>query len=175
MLHDTVLFITLVLMSLLLAVFIYVAKNSSGAATEYSEVQKKAYSIRSKFFWLLLIAGVFILYGTTRSLPYGATKGQATADESIDVVGKQWLWELSKNTVEPGSTVVFNVTSADVNHGFGIYDKDLRLLAQTQAMPGYENKLSYKFKQEGEYKLMCMEYCGLAHHVMISPFYVKSK
>jgi heme/copper-type cytochrome/quinol oxidase subunit 2 len=41
--------------------------------------------------------------------------------------------------------VEFQVTSADVNHGFGIYDRSGRLLAQTQAMPGITNRLVYTF------------------------------
>jgi cytochrome c oxidase subunit 2 len=78
-----------------------------------------------------------------------------------------WYWQLHPAQVESGRPVLFNVTSADVNHGLGIYDQDLRLLTQTQAMPGYVNKLAYTFTQPGIYRLMCLEYCGLAHHGMM--------
>ncbi len=67
---------------------------------------------------------------------------------------------------------MFNVSAADVTHGLGVYDENLRLLGQTQAMPGYENSLKITFDQPGKYKLMCMEYCGLVHHAMISDFTV---
>ena len=66
--------------------------------------------------------------------------------------------------ITPGNLV----TSADVNHGFGIYDADLRLVAQTQAMPGYTNRLRHTFAAEGTYRVLCMEYCGLVHHNMIT-------
>ena len=65
-----------------------------------------------------------------------------------------------------GEPVEFRVTSADVNHGFGIYDESLRLLAQTQAMPGYTNRLRFTFQKPGKYRILCLEYCGLGHHEM---------
>ena len=35
----------------------------------------------------------------------------------------------------------FDVTSVDVNHGFGVYDPNGRLIGSVQAMPGYTNEL----------------------------------
>ena len=80
---------------------------------------------------------------------------------------------MSQETVLAGQEVEFQVTSADVNHGFAIYKNKTRLLAQTQAMPGYVNKLRYKFTEPGEYEVLCLEYCGLAHHGMSAKFTVK--
>jgi cytochrome c oxidase subunit 2 len=33
-------------------------------------------------------------------------------------------------------------------------------------MPGYVNKLQVRFAEPGEYEILCLEYCGLAHHGM---------
>lgn len=175
MIQDSVFIVTFALMLIVLGAFVYVAFNSSNVVSEYADIQAKAYSIRKIFFWVLLIAGLFILFLTTRTLPYAAIRGNTAAATHIDVLGKQWFWELSQNTARAGEKVIFNVTSGDVNHGLGIYDSELRLLGQTQAMPGYENKLAFTFDKPGEYQLMCMEYCGLAHHKMISTFNVKSE
>jgi len=41
-------------------------------------------------------------------------------------------------------------------------------VAQTQAMPGYTNVLRHTFKDPGNYKILCLEYCGLVHHGMMS-------
>ena len=60
----------------------------------------------------------------------------------------------------------FHVTSKDVNHGFALYDPDMRIVAQTQAMPGYTNVLRYTFNEPGVYRVLCLEYCGVAHHEM---------
>ena len=82
--------------------------------------------------------------------------------------GRQWFWNISKTEFVKGDTVVFNVTASDVTHGLGVYDPNLRMLTQTQAMPGYSNALEITFDESGDYKLMCMEYCGLAHHAMVT-------
>jgi cytochrome c oxidase subunit 2 len=65
-----------------------------------------------------------------------------------------------------GRPVEFHVTSKDVNHGFAIYDQGLRIVAQTQAMPNYVNILRYTFPASGTYRVLCLESCGLAHHMM---------
>ena len=172
--QDNVLILSLVLMALISAVFIFVVLNSGQLEENYAAIQKKAYSFRTKFFWSLAVLGLVVTVATTQTLPYASTRGNFSAsDVQINVVGKQWYWEIDQSTAKAGDTVVFNVTSGDVNHGLGIYDENLRLLGQTQAMPGYENKLKFTFDKPGEYKLLCMEYCGLAHHAMIAPFNVE--
>ncbi len=172
--QENVLILSLVLMALISWVFVFVALNSHQYEENYATIQKKAYSFRAKFFWFLAALGVIVAFATTQTLPYASTKGSYnSSDVHINVIGKQWYWDMDKFGAKTGDTVVFNVTSGDVNHGLGIYDSELRLLGQTQAMPGYENKLRYTFDEPGEYRLLCMEYCGLAHHAMIAPFNVE--
>ena len=177
MIHDVVLALTLVLMGGVTASFLYVASHARKEGSEYEVVQRRSYALRTKFFWLLVIAGVAIGFVTTGSLPYSDTHDTSSVNSEIqiNVIGKQWSWELSKTQINAGDTVVFTVSSSDVNHGLGIYDANLKLLAQTQAMPGYTNKLRFTFDTPGEYKLLCMEYCGVAHHAMVSSFVVTQK
>jgi cytochrome c oxidase subunit 2 len=80
---------------------------------------------------------------------------------------------LSSDTVERGKEVEFQVTSDDVNHGFAIYRNKTKLITQTQAMPGFVNKLRVTFDEPGEYEVMCLEYCGLSHHAMNATIYVR--
>lgn len=108
-----------------------------------------------------------------RSLPYVHAEANA-ATQIIAVTGHQFYWELDKETVVAGQPVEFRVTSTDVNHGFGIYDADYRLLVQVQAMPGYINRLRYTFETPGTYRLLCLEFCGAAHHGMVSEIEVKA-
>lgn len=42
----------------------------------------------------------------------------------------------------------------------------MRIVAQTQAMPGYTNVLRYTFTEPGVYRVLCLEYCGVEHHDM---------
>ena len=86
----------------------------------------------------------------------------------MNVTGHQWFWEFEPKTVRAGSPVIFNVHAGDVNHGMGIYDSDKRLLFQVQAMPGYVNRVEHTFEKPGTYQILCMEFCGIAHHVMIT-------
>ena len=173
MIHDTVFVTTIILMGVVLAVFAYVAISASREEVEYATVQSRSYALRSKFFWTLTITGVVITVITTLDLPFAATRGQLSGvDRSIDIGGGQWYWQLSETSAKAGETVVFNVSALDVTHGLGIYDPQLRLIGQTQAMPGYTNALKVTFDQPGTYKLMCMEYCGVAHHAMVSEFTV---
>ncbi len=164
--------ITIVLMLGILTVFVYVAINSQNKV-EYEAVQKVSYSIRSKFFWLLFATFIILTVITLRNLPYAAQHKNISADtQNVEATGYQWYWKLSTNKVVANKPVVFNVKSADVNHGMAIYDDTLTLLTQVQAMPGYENKLQYTFTRPGNYKVMCLEYCGMAHHAMIAELIV---
>ena len=173
MIQDVVLILSLCLMGIVMAVFIKVAVSAGGSALEYPAIQKSAYGIRAKFFWVLVIAGVIITSLTTLDLPYAATRGEmAGVDKVVNVEGRQWYWQIDDSSAKVGETVVFKLTSGDVNHGLGIYNDKMRLVAQGQAMPGFENSLKITFDEPGTYQFLCMEYCGLAHHVMVSNFTV---
>lgn len=162
--------VSLVLMTLVGVGFAFVALGSGTRDEDYGPLVKHAYKLRTKLFWVLvLVFGPAMIY-TLLDLPYVSSHahGASGAVQVIEAKGFQWRWELSQDRVAAGQPVEFRVTSEDVNHGFGIYDTDMRLVAQTQAMPGYTNKLRHTFDKEGTYKILCMEYCGMAHHNMIT-------
>tara|TARA_B110000261_G_C12881522_1_gene276636 strand:- start:30 stop:563 length:534 start_codon:yes stop_codon:yes gene_type:complete len=173
MLHEVVFILSLVLMSVVLFAFAYVAIKARNLQPEYADIQSRSYSIRSKVFWVLVVAGIVITVITTMDLPFAATRGDlADVDRTVKVGGRQWLWEIDQTQANVDETVVFDVSAFDVTHGLGIYDPQMRLVGQTQAMPGYTNSIKITFKESGIYKLLCMEYCGLAHHAMITDFTV---
>jgi len=159
-------YISLALIALIGVIFLYVGFGTARTA-DYATVQPRAYRIRAGAFWLLVIAGIAIVAVTMRGLPYLAPDAAAAA-QTVNVTGSQWYWELDPATVKAGETVEFRVASNDVNHGFGIYDADDAIVAQVQAMPGYVNRLRVTFDRPGTYRIMCLEYCGIAHHAMIS-------
>ena len=174
MIHEMVFVISLVLMAGVLAAFAYVALKASQEEAEYVEIQARSYSMRAKFFWLLVVAGIVVAFVTTIDLPFAATRGDLSrVDKKVDVAGGQWYWQINESSAKAGETVVFDVRTLDVTHGLGVYDPDMRLIGQTQAMPGYTNSLKLTLDQPGTYKLLCMEYCGVAHHVMMSDFTVE--
>jgi cytochrome c oxidase subunit 2 len=159
-------YLTVIFVGAIGIVFIIVAVRSRQPA-DYSVVQPLAYRQRARLFWGLVIAGVAIAVVTLRGLPY-VRPGDATPPQVVTAQGFQWYWELGRDSVVAGEPVEFQITSADVNHGFGIYDAEMHLVAQAQAMPGYVNRLRYTFTKPGKYRLLCLEYCGLAHHDMVT-------
>lgn len=159
---------SLVLMALVALGFGFVAINSGAREDDYAPLTKRAYSLRTKLFWaLVFVFGPVMIY-TLLDLPYGASRAgsNAGAVQVIEATGYQWRWELNRDHVAKDQPVEFRVTSADVNHNFGIYNADMHLVAQTQAMPGYTNIIRHTFRDEGTYKILCLEYCGIAHHNM---------
>lgn len=174
MVHQTLWQISIIFMSLVALVFLFVVFRSGKRVEDYTPIQKQGYKIRSVYFIVLLVFLMSVLVISMSHLPYDkpADAGEALI---VDAEGSQFAWELSENKFEAGQLVEFHVTSKDVNHGFGIYDEDMKLIAQTQAMPGYTNKLYHVFEKPGKYQILCMEYCGVAHHYMIGEFEVIAK
>ncbi|HJV24032.1 MAG TPA: cytochrome C oxidase subunit II [Aromatoleum sp.] len=169
--------LSLVLMTLVGFGFAFVAINSGRRQDDYTPLQKRAYRLRTRLFWgLVLVLGPAMIY-TLMDLPYGAARAGSGSGPAqiVDATGYQWHWDLSQDHVTAGQPVEFRVTSGDVNHGFGIYDANLHLVAQTQAMPGYTNTLRYTFKESGTYRILCMEYCGVAHHNMMTEIRVDAR
>ena len=155
--------ITALVVFLIFSCFYFVLSHTQGAVALES-VAPKAYRIRTLGFLLVVVAGVIISVKTLTPWPHEATAGVAT--KTVSVKASQWRWELPEMNVKVGDSVEFVVTSADVNHGFGLYAPSGQLVTQIQAMPGFENKVTYRFAAAGKYKVLCMEYCGLAHHRM---------
>lgn len=167
MLQNIAWSVSLILISILAGVFIWIIRQSH--LTEAGpDTGKSAARWRSRTFWTLSLLFVPIAAYSLTKMPYASQKAAADDVAVVEVTGYQWRWEMSRDTVPAGRMVEFRVTSADVNHGFGIYDAGLRLHTQTQAMPGITNTLRHTFSAPGTYKVLCLEYCGLAHHNMMT-------
>ena len=168
--------LSLILMGLVTIGFLFVAFNSGPREANYAPLQKRAYRLRTGLFLLLAVVFGSAMLLTLRDLPYDAPKTSNNGTpQIIQATGQMWSWQLSADRVRLNQPVEFHVTSTDVNHGFGIYGPDMLLIGQTQAMPGYTNTLRHTFTRPGVYKIMCLEYCGLAHHNMVSEFTVEAQ
>lgn len=160
---------------IILGVFAVVARGGSGSV-DYA----KASRLRLLFFVSLGAILLTFLVLTLPRLPYPVEA--FTPDRVVHAVGKQYAWSLTEDpgptlaawdrefspvvTVPAGTLVEFRVTTLDVNHGFSLYASDGHLVAQTQAMPGYMNRLRVTFDQPGTYTVLCLEFCGMSHHRM---------
>ncbi len=152
---------------------------SAAAAAATSTV----YRIRSIYFVIIVGVAIIVLAFTLPITPYSNTYGKGKPDVTVEVLSEMWSWTLTPgpgarsaegNLVLPvGKVVDFEVSSKDVNHNFAIYNSTGELVAQVQAMPDYTNHLFHRFNVPGHYYVLCLEYCGVAHHAMYSEFDVK--
>ena len=179
MVHEVVWSLSLTLMGIIAAIFIWIAVGASNALADYGPTIAVAYRRRTWLFWIFVAVLVGGNFQTLRRLPYirvSAPAPTSAADvQPVEVSGEEWSWTITPNNFQVGQTVEFHVTSTDVNHGFGLYDPDVRLVTQTQAMPGYINRVRYTFKKPGTYQILCLEFCGVAHHAMMSEITVAAR
>jgi cytochrome c oxidase subunit II len=130
---------------------------------------------------ILLLTGsvlAFVEYQTFASTGlYVPPKG---ADPiQISVIGRQWDWVfvypdgvqvIGNLTVPQGEEVLLNVTSEDVVHSFAIPS----LSVAKDAVPGHYNTIWFNATQVGSYLIMCKEFCGIGHALMLGTLTVVS-
>lgn len=182
--QQSLLWLFLVLTGISVFVFYFVYRSSR----QRGRAQQGMVNALQKRFWFILI--LFVILGIFASVTIPQSPYYFFADEQpskvIHVGAGQFYFVMSDQAVDPANPageaavvvevdelVEFRVTSLDVNHGFAIYDPSNVLIAQTQAMPGYVNRLRWKFEEPGVYMVYCLEYCGMAHQVMQTSFTVK--
>lgn len=71
--------------------------------------------------------------------------------------------------VKAGEFIEFIAISQDVTYGFGVFRKDGRMVFQMQVVPGYENRIVWKFDEPGLYDVRSTEYSGPRHPEMFVP------
>ena len=154
-----------------MAVMIGIALSTRASTLELSAVQGRAYALRRWWLTALVVVFATLFAITIPSFPY-LRAAELPSAKHIPVSAQQFAFPIP--AVLPVNTpIVFDVTSKDVNHGFGIYDPENRILAQVQAMPDYVNHLAVEFKEPGKYTVRCMEFCGVGHAYMQAAFEVR--
>ena len=181
--QQSILLLFLVLMGIAIIVFTYVYLSS----TKVEPPKQGMVNPLKKRFWFMLILAVILVIFISVTIPKSPyfLFANETPAKVVHVASMQFMFIMSEKAIDPkkpsgeeievpvNELVEFRVTSLDVNHGFAIYNPEDRLITQTQAMPGYVNRLRYKFSEPGTYNIFCLEYCGMAHQVMRSSFIVK--
>jgi cytochrome c oxidase subunit II len=148
--------------------------------------EAKGWSKHELTYTIVFLAVVMIFASSTLGLlpyPYAHTNVKPTM--VIDARAQQFQWCLapapnwgtdcqSIMRIPVGSIVLFNTSSIDVNHGFGLYASSGQLVDQVQVMPGYYNSIIYQFSKPGLYYIRCMEFCGYGHFAMVTEVNVTS-
>lgn len=152
-----------------------VALALARSATRAAETDHRKLARRENA-WLavVIVLLVSLLLSTIWLTPYGDEEEAAAAGTRvIEVTGAQFAWTLEPRQAAVGERIEFRIRSADVNHAFGLYDPDDRLVFQVQAMPDKLQKEYATLTKPGVYRIVCLEFCGVSHHVMLSRLVVR--
>ena len=160
-----------VVVAALMALFVVVGLNSR-REIPFPLVQSTGYWIRRRWLILLIALLVVVVGSSLFELPYSTGAGKVVKARAI---GGQFYWSISPSNFTQGDTVRFEVTSGDVNHGFGLYSPAGKMLGSVQAMPGYTNRLTVSLDQPGTYHVECLEFCGIGHHKLQGEFEVMAR
>ena len=147
-----------------------IARTTHQPTLEQAQVTPPGYALRRGWLWVLAAVTVLALGISIPAFPYPGAQDRKLPHYRVTAMQFGFI---NPPVIPLDKEIVFDVTSKDVNHGFGIYDPRGRLYAQVQAMPLYVNHLPVRFRTPGHYTIRCMEYCGIAHAAMQGAFEVR--
>jgi len=128
---------------------------------------------RKERIWLGVLILVFLAFNAITLSPLVPWQqwllwSHPTPTQRIAVEFENYQIKLPPNGIEikVGEFVEFVATSKDVTYGLGAFRPDGTLVFQMQVLPGYENKLVWKFDAPGTYAVRSTEYSGPRHSEM---------
>ena len=65
--------------------------------------------------------------------------------------------------LQKGVEYTLHLSSLDVNHGFSLYPINVNF----QVVPGYDYGLRVTPNASGDFRIICNEFCGIGHHIMV--------
>jgi len=169
--------IVFVLVALLFAVLL----GALFWSTKHPNESKKNGLERFERNYVIIFLATVLVFSTSTLglLPYPYAHPDIHPTLIVDVRAQQFQWCLSYYPnwgtdcqtdlqIPIGSIVLFNTSSIDVNHGFGLYSANGQILDQVQVMPGYYNNIIFQFTTSGPYYIRCLEFCGYGHFGMVT-------
>lgn len=124
------------------------------------------------FVSILVVTGVslhIITYNTIPWSPLDLHRAQTQADKvfEIDVADHEFRLPSAQILIDCNDTVLFDVSSADLTYGFGLFRPDHSMLFQMQVIPGHRNDLLWEFGENGIYSIRSTEYSGPEGYDMV--------
>ncbi len=90
------------------------------------------------------------------------------AGSDIYLVARLWsFWPILE--LQKDATYRLHLSSMDYNHGFSLQPVNINI----QIVPGYEHVVTVTPNQSGQLSVVCNEFCGMGHHMMVGRIYVK--
>lgn len=84
------------------------------------------------------------------------------AGAEIYMLGRMWQW-YPVLKLKKGTQYTLHLSSVDVNHGFSLFPVGLNF----QVVPGYDYGLRIVPNKTGDFRVICNEFCGVGHHMMV--------
>lgn len=150
--------------------FLYLARNAASPAD--AEKEAKVVGFEVKFFKIM---GIILIISAFMTLVVPAFFGDESpiyqyrdsdGATEVNVVAFTFGFNIDTTTLNTDTKYVFKLTTLDTTHGFGLYNDENQLIIQAQIVPDYTTELVLRFDDPGVYTIKCMEFCGVAHHVM---------
>ena len=88
---------------------------------------------------------------------------RAEVRDALWMLARQWQW-YPVLILKKGVEYRLHLSSLDIQHGFSLQPTNLNL----QVLPGYDYVANITPTQSGEFSIICNEFCGIAHHIMVS-------
>lgn len=101
--------------------------------------------------------------GTDNGLPLVAPP----PGSDVYLQGAMWSW-IPVLQLEEGVEYTLHLSSVDINHGFNLYPFNINF----QVVPGYDYGLRVTPTETGDFRIVCNEFCGVGHHLMVGKILV---
>lgn len=92
------------------------------------------------------------------------------AGSDVYMIARLWQW-WPMLELEKGQSYRLHLSSMDYMHSFSLQPENLNI----QVVPGYEGVYTITPTRAGTYSVVCNEFCGIGHHMMVSNLYVVEK
>jgi len=117
------------------------------------------------FVAVLAVLGFSLHITTSLTIPWvkpdlDRDSVQADRSFSINVAGHAFELPTERMVARVGETVRFDVSSADLTYGFGVFRPDNSMVFQMQVVPGHRNDVLWTFTEPGLYTVRSTEYSG---------------
>jgi cytochrome c oxidase subunit II len=84
------------------------------------------------------------------------------------LLGRMWEW-YPVLKLRAGETYRIHLSALDLQHGFSLQPLNMNF----RAIPGYDYVLTMTPQEPGEYTIVCNEFCGVGHHLMVGKLIVE--
>ncbi len=88
----------------------------------------------------------------------------------VYLLGRMWAW-YPVLKLRKGVEYTLHLSSKDVNHGFSLYPVNINF----QVVPGYDYGLKIVPSTAGDFGVICNEFCGVGHHMMLGKVIVTNE